>query len=36
MLRRIFPGDGAGKGINESDADVGGAYLVFMQALAQW
>lgn len=36
MSKRIFPGDGAGKGINESDADVGGVYLVFMQALVRW
>lgn len=36
MLRRIFAGDGTGKGINESDADTGRAYLVFLQPLAQW
>lgn len=36
VLRRIFAGDGAGKGINESDADMGRAYLVFMQPLARW
>lgn len=35
-LGRIFAGDGAGKGINENDADTGRASLVFMQPLAQW
>lgn len=33
---RIFAGDGAGKGINESDADIGRACLVFMKPLAWW
>lgn len=36
VLRRIFAGDGAGKGINEGDADTGRAYLFFMQPLARW
>lgn len=36
VLRRIFAGDGVGKGINESDADIGEAYLVFMQPLPWW
>lgn len=36
MLRRIFAGNGAGTGINESDTDTGRAYLVFLQPPAQW
>lgn len=36
VLRKIFAGGGAGKGINESDVDTGKAYLVFMQPLAWW
>lgn len=36
VRRKFFAAGGAEKGINESDVDVGKAYLVFMQPLAWW
>lgn len=36
VLREIFAGGGAGKGINKSDIDTSKAYLSFKQPLAWW